>query len=714
MDKEDILQLFLEEAFERTQELGNELMDLEKNPQGKEIIQTIFRCAHTLKGNSTTVYNTILDMDPDEVTLPHIDKIGKLTHAMENLIMEVRDNGFILTPSHIDLLFTTEEIIEQLLNYVETGSEDEVSVEDLHKRLKEAVQTSEPTVVAKPKPTASISSSSKKYQLLLNIDESFKHAFLSLIYRDIEEKFEEIIFEPTFDDLMNGNDFEEVFVTVLDDCEHETIVGFMTSIDNVDDAILLSGGNVANPVEPTLDIFVEPTIVSIEPSVEHPIMDDIRIEFTKEENEEPMLSNDVFIVENSNNQQEKQPKEEPKEESKIKTSANISANKTIKVDIARIDEVLKHVSNLVILKNKLLNSATELNANQLKDIQDTAEEISQTVEFLQDSVMNIRMTPLDYLFSHFPKDVRRIAKESGKKVNFESLGGETEIDKSLLDKLKDPLMHLIRNSVDHGIESEETRLQNGKEPTGNILLSAKHEQSMVVITIEDDGAGIDIDKVVKKAIERGVITEEKARATSQKELVNLIFHPGLSTAKTVTEISGRGVGMDVVRQKIAEDMKGQIEIETVRGKGTKTIIRLPLTLAIINAMLTKISGEVFAFPSSQVESVEEIHVNDIKYIANKEIYVLKERDIEVPIVRLDRFFQLKQNYEQRDTLNLLILKSGTKTIGATVDEFIGHEDIVLKTIGKYLGNVPGIGGCNVLGNGDISLIVDVHSILNNL
>ena len=695
LDKEDILQLFLEEAFERTQELGNQLMDLEKNPQEKEIIQTIFRCAHTLKGNSTTVYNTILDMDPDEATLPHIDKIGKLTHAMENLIMEVRDNGFLLTSHHIDLLFTTEEIIEQLLTYVETGSEQEVSVEDLHKQLKESVLTEPSVTVAIPESPAFDTSSMNKYQLFLNYDESFKHAFLSLVYRDIEEKFSHITFEPSFDDLMNGNDFDTVFVSIFDPCEEDEVIEFLKTIDNVENATRV-----------TKNLTIEPAVVLVEPSVEHIISDEITIDFSQPQ--ETLAINEVLIEDTP------EVSEEKKEDVKPKTPNTIATNTTIKVAISRIDEVLKHVSNLVISKNKLLNFASELTDSQLKSIQDTAEEISQTVEFLQDSVMSIRMTPLDQLFANFPKDVRRTAKDSGKKVNFKTFGGETEIDKSLLDKLKDPLMHLIRNSVDHGIESEETRLQNGKDATGNITLSAKHEQSMVVITIEDDGAGIDIDKVVKKAIERGVITEEKARATSHKELVNLIFHPGLSTAQSVTSISGRGVGMDVVRQKIAEDMKGQIEIETAKGVGTKTIIRLPLTLAIINAMLTKISGEVFAFPSSQVESVEEIHVNDIKYVANREIYVLKERDIEVPIIRLDEFFQLPLSDKKSETLNLLILKSGTKTIGATVDEFIGHEDIVLKTIGRYLGNVPGIGGCNVLGNGDISLIVDVHSIMNNL
>jgi two-component system, chemotaxis family, sensor kinase CheA len=681
LNKQEILQLYLEEAFERTQDLGNYLIELEKNSSDPETIQTIFRCAHTLKGNSTTVYNTVFDTDPEEPTLQTIDKIGKLTHAMENLIMEIRDNGLEINSDRVDLLFETETAIEKLLRLVELGSDEEYDVTTLHSNLKSSVEsTSEEHKVN----TASEENQDddfvgQTYKITLNCDEAFKHAFLSLVYKDIQDKYNQVAFTPSFDDLMVGTDFTDILVKIGDSFDEISILSFIKSIENVE---------------------------HVEPAYEKSISKEVAIEHF-EENDETNKSFDInnFIETPSNFKDDA---------TSFKKDKPIPTNNSIKVSIARIDDVFKHVSNLVILKNKLLNYSTALTDSESKGIKDTAEEISQTVEFLQESVMSIRMTPLDHLFNRFPKDVRNIAKEFGKKVSFNHLGGNTEIDKSLLDKLGDPLMHLIRNSVFHGIESESERISVGKEPVGNLTISAKHEQSMVVITVEDDGGGIDIDRVVKKAIDRNLITEEKALLTPANELANLIFHPGLSTAESVTSVAGRGVGMDVVRSKIAEDMKGQIEIDTQKGKGTKIIIRLPFTLAIINAMLTKIGDDVFAFSSSQVESVEEIREENIKHVANSEVYVLKERNIEVPIIRLNEYFGIEKSPIKSDKINLVILKSGVKTVAVTVDEFIGHEDIVLKNMGRYLGNIPGIGGCNVLGNGDISLIVDVNSLLKSI
>lgn len=671
MDKHELMQLFLEEALERSRELGNQLLLLEHNPYDKEIIQVIFRCAHTLKGNSTTFYNTILDIDPEEVTLPSINKIGTLTHSLENLIMEVRDNDLLLSAQRLDLLFEAEGIIETILEFIEAGEPESIDIAPLQNKLVATLSNDTNNIEENIETDSKHLEDFKEFKLSLNYDESFKHAYLSLVYRDIEDKYPNSSFEPTFDDLMKGIDFDEVVIKVQTSDKINTISSFLESIENVEKAFTC-----------TDEI--------------HPLEEDL-----SDKTKETLTSNTELDANTS--LAHKQAADHNKDKSFV-------MNSTIKVAVNRIDEVLKHVSNLVILKNKLLNSAMEMNGDDLKEAKETAEEISQTVEFLQESVMNIRMTPLDHLFGRFPKDVRNIAKEFDKKVNFFHTGGDTEIDKSLLDELGDPLMHLIRNSVFHGIESEDERLNKGKEPIGNIYVSAKHEQGMVVISVEDDGHGIDLDKVVRKAVDKGIITEDKVRTATKNELANLIFHPGLSTAEKVTSVAGRGVGMDVVRSKIAEDMKGQIEIETELHKGTKIILRLPLTLAIINAMLTKINNDVYAFPSSQVESVEEISVNEIKRVANNEIYVLKERNLEVPIVRLNEFFNIETQLKS-DKLRLIILKTGIHTIAVTVDEFIGHEDIVLKSLGQYLGNIQGIGGCNILGNGDIGLVVDVNSLL---
>lgn len=678
MHKEDILQLFLEEAIERLNDLSNLMLQLENNPDDTELLKHLFRVAHTLKGNGSTAHNTISDLDPDEKSLIHIDKIAKITHAMENLIMEARDNGLELDEERIEVLFETEETIETLISYVQSGEEEELNVEDLYEKLtilsssSEKVKKEKKVTKTREEKNDSLNHlPSYTFKISLNCDEDYKHAFLSLVYRDIEEKFENPVFKPSFDDLMTGEDFTDISISISTDVSETELIDFISQLENVE--------SVVNTNE-------------VEAEVEK---DEVKI-VEKENEPSPSV--------------EEKTKIEPKKSSSTK---HLLTNSNIRVPIQRIDSVLKHVSSLVILKNKLSTHSKNLKSEEAKLLQDISEEISQTVDFLQESVMQIRMTPLEQLFGRFPKDVRKTAKEFGKKVKFEYSGAETEIDKSLLEQLSDPLMHLIRNSIFHGIEGEKERLERGKSIEGKLTLSAKHEQSMVVITVEDDGGGIDIEKVTNKAIQKGILSEDKARVMSDMEKVMLIFHSGLSTAESVNNVAGRGVGMDAVRTKI-ESMKGTISVHTELGKGTKTVIRLPLTLAIIQAMLTKISNEFFAFPLSQIESVETIQTKDIKFVANKEVYVL--RDLEVPILRLDEFFGIRTKEESREknTLDLVILKIGDRTIGASVDSHIGQEDIVVKNIGKYLGDIPGISGCNILGDGSISLIVDVNGLITNV
>jgi two-component system chemotaxis sensor kinase CheA len=677
MNKEEIIQLFLEEAVERLGELSNQLLLLETEPDNKDSINNLFRVAHTVKGNASTAHNTIMDLDPDEVTLIHIDKIAKITHAMENLIMEARDNDLKLTPERIDVLFETEDALANLISYVQSNIEEEYDVELLHSKLFQLSSDSNEEVKETPKieTVKTTSEEVQEIEIKLNCDPDYKHAFLSLVYRDIEEKFENVKFNPDFDHLMTGEDFEHIYIYFPVKYGINDIVAFVEKIDNVSE-VLFEGDKSSAKREVT----------------ESPV-----IETTKETvKETPKVAT--------------KPTAKPVEtEQKHKPVVTQNfTNASIKVAINRIDEVLKDVSSLVILKNKLSSFSKNIDLKDVKILQDISEQISQTVDSLQDSVMKIRMTPLEQLFGRFPRDVRNIGKEFGKKVNFTYSGAETEIDKSLLDELFDPLMHLVRNSIFHGLEAESERKANGKDPVGNLSLSAKHEQGMVVITIEDDGKGINVEKVVKKAIEKGVITEERAKNAPRHELINLIFHQGLSTADTVNSVAGRGVGMDAVRAKI-ESMKGSVQVFSEDGKGTRTIISLPLTLAIIQAMLTKIGDDYFAFPLSSVDEVVTIKTDKIRSVANKEVYVLRGK--ELPILRLNQYFGISSPSDTAEDLDLVILKLGDKTIGATVDEHIGQEDIVVKNIGAYLGNVPGISGCNILGDGSISLIVDVNSLI---
>lgn len=679
MDKQDIIKLFLDEAVEHLEVVSNQLMLLENDPTNEEIIQVLFRSAHTLKGNSTTAYNTLLDFDADERILIHIKNIGRITHSFENLIMEVRDNGFLLTNEHIELLFEVETIVETLLTYVEQNITEELNVEDLYDRVQLSLSVTPTVEVIKP---IYVPTEKNTFEITLAFEneheENSKHAYLSMVYVDIRDKYEPneegelLTFYPNFDELMEGQPFEAVYFQLSNQFDVDEVIQFVSTLNNVA-SVTLSTLPIAAPD----DIITEAPVS--EPEV--PVV----LEHIEKINQQVAKKNTPVV------------------------QKNLISNTNIRVDIKRIDEVLKHVSSLVISKNKLSTYASILTTEEVKFLKDVSEEISQTVDFLQDSVMKIRMTPLEQLFQRFPKDVRNIAKEYNKKVQFEHRGGATEIDKSLLDNLGNPLIHLIRNSLFHGLESEEERIEAGKDPVGKLTLSANHEQGEAIIVIEDDGRGIDIEKVVAKAIEKGYITEEKAKTLKEDEAVQLIFASGLSTAEKVTNVAGRGVGMDAVKAVIEDEMRGTVHVQSVLGHGTKTTIRLPITLAIINAMRTKINDLDFAFPINQVEEVIAIQPKEIKYVANKEIYIHREK--EIPIIRLNEYFNMESSYEDGKMINLVVLKLGEKTIAVTVDEFVIQEDIVVKNIGKYLGNVPGISGCTILGDGSMSLIVDANTLI---
>jgi two-component system chemotaxis sensor kinase CheA len=658
LSKDDLIQIFLDEAIDHINNISSALLELEKDPDNNDLIQLLFRGAHTLKGNSSTCFNTISETDSAEKILEHLDKTAKLTHSMEDLITEIRDNGLQLTGERLEVLFDTANLLELLVVQIQKRSEDSVNIEEMKSRLLQAVGFQD-----KPATFESIVETPlhhKKYEVVLNCDPNYKHAFTALVYQEIEQKYPTVRLEPDFDFLMSGKSFENIFIYLTDSIPEQEVLDFISARDSVQ--------SIAVKVD-----------------------------------EKPAIADKINNI-----------LEELKQPKPIQlTNPNFFVRSDIRVALERVDSVLKHVSSLVILKNKLIDFSKDSKTEESAALISISEDIEKSVVFLQESVMKIRMTPLEQLFNRFPKDVRNISKEYGKKVNFVYQGADTEMDKSLLDQLPDPLMHLIRNSIFHGLETEIERIETGKNPIGNLTLSAKHEQGWVVITVEDDGSGIPVEKVAKKALERGLITEEKLKSLSDHEIINFIFHPGLSTADAVTSVAGRGVGMDAVRSVIEDDMKGSIQVYSEKGKGTKNVIKLPLTLAIIDAMLATINDDSYAFPLSQVEEVVSIHPSELKYVLNKEVLIL--RDLEIPVVRLREFFNIPpKETKEINEINLVIVKSGEKMLGLVVDRFTDRKDIVVKNIGRYLGNIPGINSCTILGDASISLIVDVNSILSAL
>ncbi len=390
---------------------------------------------------------------------------------------------------------------------------------------------------------------------------------------------------------------------------------------------------------------------------------------------------------------------------------------TIRVDVERLDDLLNIISELVLGRNRLLQvNAEAMNEYEgskiAHDLAETTRQIDLMTTELQLAVMKTRMIKIGKVFNRFPRLVRDLSKETGKEIQLIIKGAETELDKTLIEEINDPLVHLIRNSVDHGIEPPEVRKEKGKPVKGTIVLSADHEGNDIIITIEDDGKGIDPQVIAEKAVKRGLVTPEKVQEMSDKEIYNFIFSPGFSTAEKVTNVSGRGVGMDVVKTNVTK-LHGIINVESEVGKGTKIIIKLPLTLAIIQGLLVEISGETIVIPLSSVIEVIRVAKEDV-YLVNQTECV-KLRDMVLPLSDIDNMlYGVDKSVDAKDYYFVVVVGIAEKRIGIKVDGLIGQKEIVIKTLGKYLGNIEGIAGSTIMGDGKVVMIVDVAELVNKL
>lgn len=681
--RNEYLGIFLEESQGMLTEIGNCLLDIEKNPNNSKTIDELFRCVHTIKGTSKQLMSHFESEFPDDVTIPTLHKIGILTHTLEDFLSIVRkelanDPSFIIDSQQIDVIFVVEEVIENLVFSLKENKEDDIDITPHLSELNKLVgaENSHSTNTNENERTKLDEDDNPlleevikypshfnelKIQLFLNLTDEMKGlagAFATMSFKEIKEKYPYSTIKPSIKDMMKTDNYvvEDIFITIYSEEEQETIEAFVESIRNVK------------------------TIKSLSFTTE-----EMRLKKRLEEEEK---------------------KKQNREKEKTNTSkGNIE---TISVRLDRIDEMYKNTSELVIVKNAMKNLAPHLEGEIGKQLQVLIDELDTIVEDSQKVTMNIRMTPLEQLFDRFPMDVRRTAKEENKNVIFEMDHGKTEIDKTLLDQLGKPLMHIIRNSIAHGIESEEERLSKGKSPEGNVYLRARHEQSFVIIEVEDDGRGIETEKVKQKAIANGIITEDQASMMKKDEINALIFHPGLSTANEITENKGRGVGLDFVKTEIQEKMKGSIIIESIENVGTKFIIKLNLTLAIITSMIVKINGEVFAIPSSNVVQFQLAHKDEIRYVANNEVFLFFDK--ELPVIRLKKYFNLSNANVESEYLHLVIVNVGKHSYALAVDEFEDKMNIVVRSFGSFLGNLVGIGGSFVLPNGDIGLIIDLNSL----
>ena len=388
---------------------------------------------------------------------------------------------------------------------------------------------------------------------------------------------------------------------------------------------------------------------------------------------------------------------------------DLSDNTTVRVDVKRLDDLMNQVGELVLERNRMIQLNQDLQGGTSdhilfsEEFGKLAKRMSFVTSELQMQVLKMRMIPVEKVFKKFPRIVRSLARDLGKEVDLQIFGEETELDRSVVDEIGDPLIHLIRNAMDHGLETPDDRLAAGKQRTGTLILAAVHEGNSIIISIKDDGRGIDTDRVGRKAIEKGLITEEQLAAMTQREMFDLILLPGFSTKDQASDLSGRGVGMDVVKTNIKK-LNGLIEIKSEKGMGSEFILRLPLTLAIIQSLLVEVEGEIYSIPLASVLETLRVDQREFHVIGGQE--VLKLRDMVLPLVRLEQVFNVKRCHDQDNFCYIVVIGSADKRVGLVVTRLVGQQEVAIKSLGKYLANVTGIAGSTILGDGRVALIVD--------
>ncbi len=677
MDMNQYLEIFIEESKENLQNMNSNLLYLENNPEDINVLNDIFRVAHTLKGMSATMgYNNI----------------AHLTHEMENVLDYIRKGNMKVDMDITDLLFECFDKLESYINNVEAyGKEGEDTAEELINKLHNIKledkdsnikdedssfseeKTLEPTVqfneYVNNVVSVAIKDGSNVSLIKVKLDSKcMLKAARAYIVVNTLEKFSDIVqSNPSIEDIEDEKfdlSFELVVISEKDD---EFIYNELSGISEVESIEII----------PLLEENIE---ISQEAYPDTSVGQDTRKNIEKED--------------------QKNKKEEV-------TNKRTRTSKTVRVDIDRLDNLMNLVSELIIIKTRL----EDIGEDQKKqNSAETIEYLERITTSLHDAVMKVRMVAIERVFNRFPRMVRDLSKDLGKNINLLMSGEETEVDRTVIDEIGDPLIHLIRNSIDHGIEEIEKRIELGKEKTGTVKLSAYPDGNNVVIEVEDDGSGIDVEKIRKKAIEKGIVTEQEIQLMDNKESIQLLFNPGFSTVEEVSDLSGRGVGLDVVKTKI-ESLGGVVEANSEQGKGSKFVIRLPLTLAIIQALLVIVGSEKYAIPLNSIKEITTINESSIRKVQNSEVVLY--RDTTLPILRLSELLNVPKENESPNDMEeevvVVIVKKGDKDAGLIVDSLIGQQEIVIKSLGKYLSNVPSIAGATILGNGSVALIVDTNS-----
>ncbi|MCY7573063.1 chemotaxis protein CheA [Bacillus pumilus] len=675
MDVNQYLDIFLDESREHLQTCNEKLLDLEKNPTDLQLVNDIFRAAHTLKGMSATM--GYADM-------------AQLTHHLENMFDAIRNEQMIVTPESMDTMFEALDHLEAMVQSIAEGGDGKRDVTEISKKLDVTGSHAE---AAPSVETAAVSAAAAN----------------DLDYNE---------FERTVLDEAREQGFKcyELNVTLSDACLLKAVRVYMI-FERLNEA-----GEVVKTV-PNAELLESEDFeseFSISYLSKQPMDVVKKIVMTISEVEQVEIS-EVTAFEEATpaEKQEAKPKQK-KEEVSVpaakapandapKTNGNNGAaaggTKTIRVNIDRLDSLMNLFEELVIDRGRLEQIAKELENNELTD---TVERMTRISGDLQSIILNMRMVPVETVFNRFPRMIRQLTKELNKKIELIIEGADTELDRTVIDEIGDPLLHLLRNSLDHGIESPEERVKKGKPEKGTVLLKAYHSGNHVFIEVEDDGGGINRKKVLEKALERGVITEREAETIEDHQIDSLIFAAGFSTADEISDISGRGVGLDVVKNKL-ESLGGSVSINSTEGQGSLFSIQLPLTLSIISVLLVKLEEETFAIPISSIIETAVIKKSDILQTHDRE--VIDFRGFIVPVVYLKKQFHVPNANELEEELHIIVVRKGDKLTAFVVDSFIGQQEVVLKSLGDYLPNVFAISGATILGDGQVALIVDCNALI---
>jgi len=692
LDFDQYIDIFLDESKDHLQNLNESILRLEESPDNLDIVNEIFRIAHTLKGMAGTM---------------GFEVVTKLTHKLENILDGVRSRRFELNRDMIDILFEGLDILDlQIKNIEEEGKEKAIDISDIINRLDilekggsisgstgqsnavsqdtDAFKVGEKDDLNLSKDDALALYHTAKamideegyfvYKISVSLEEKcmLKSARAFIVFKNLEDAGEVIYSNPSSDDI-ESESFEGKF-TVL----------FMTKED-------------MQEIKPTIESVSEvETVELINFDIE--TLENYGEVQAKEEPKEVPKAEEV-----------KQEKEVKAEEAPKKAEAPHAAQKpksakTIRVDIDRLDNLMNLVSELIIVKTRLEDNQS---LSKKQNMTEAVEYLERVTTELHDAVTKVRMVPIERVFNRFPRMVRDLSKDLNKNINLIMSGEETEVDRTVIDEIGDPLVHLLRNSADHGIESPEDRVKKGKNKDGTINLIAYQDGNTVVIEVTDDGAGINTDKVKQKAVERGILSQEQADELDVNKAAELIFAAGFSTADKISNVSGRGVGLDVVKTKI-ESLSGTVEVNTEKDKGSSFIIRLPLTLAIIQALLVMVGEEKYAIPLNSIKEITNIDTNDIRNIENKEIILYRDNPLELK--RMSEVLDCEDKQRKEGIVTVVIVRKGEKDLGLIIDSLIGQQEIVIKSLGPYLHFVKLIAGATILGNGGVALIIDTNEI----